>query len=106
MSLDYNLYMGSYLLIQTELNLHDFMKEKFNDGDLFARVELRGIKGQILIPNRRDTTGYGGIRVKETGCYDYPKDDFSHKDWAKLIKVLSEESIAFQKCSGLLYWIF
>ena len=104
MSIDENVYFGSYLWVDTKKNLYEVMEKKLSNGDFFIDVKIDGVAGRFLIPNRSDPTEYGGIRLRDHGSWDCPKPDFSHKDWQTVKTMLMEEKISFKERCGLVLW--
>jgi hypothetical protein len=104
MSVDSNLYVGSYLHVDTERDLYTLMWTNFKDGDLFITVKLNGKKGVFLLSNLKDPSTQGALNIKDEGVYDLPSKDFSHENWKKVEKMLKEESIKFEEKTGIILW--
>ena len=103
MGIDRNIYLGSFLVIDTAENLHELMLDKFKDEDLFCVVYGSNDIIPILIPNKKSQ---GGINIQENdaGIWEYPEKDFSQEDWKKIEAVLKEEGISYEEKSGLVIW--
>lgn len=102
MSTDTNIYVGSYLLVHSNKDLYDLMEKHFKNGNLFTNPKIEG--KSFLVSNLNDSSSQGGLRVEKDGFWDYPKKDFSHKDWQKVMDMLEKENISFEKKTGVLMW--
>jgi hypothetical protein len=102
MSIDTNIYVGSYLLVKTQKNIHELMRQILNDEDLFRVARISDIPGQIIVPNR--TKSQGGSYIKDQGVWDAPIPNFSHEDWVRVTKMFRELNIDYYSKSGVVMW--
>jgi hypothetical protein len=105
MSLDDNLYIGSYLLVKTEKNIsYDLFYKKLGNENLFRVIKITGVPGQFLVPNLSDPRCQGGLNIKDAGVWDMPNPDFSHEVWRKVIRLFTEEGIEIEHKVGVVRW--
>lgn len=102
MSIDNNVYIGSYLLVKTKRGINDLFCRYFHDEDLFRVVKIHGIKGQMLVPNNEKQ---GGLYIEDMeGAWDIPQQNFSHTSWDMVMDMFSKEGIEFIKKTGIVIW--
>lgn len=92
------------------LNMYDLMVRYFNNGDIFRDIRLENIESNdfvLLIPNKKEQ---GGITLDECtygeeSLPDIEMNIFDSGDWNKMIKVLQEEGIKFEKKVGIVSYV-
>lgn len=101
----------------SQLNLHEFLKEEFNNEDLFTPVYPDDVDYIVAVSN--NTSYQGGARFKDssqTEVFTLGKDQdatgavlanwahFEKEDWVRLSAALEKRDIRHEKLVGVLQW--
>lgn len=89
---------------ERQLDLYEFFRSRFANGDLFQRLTETDEKGLVIVlPNRRDQGGSHLDEGVETEIKDY-MSCFDFPDWVKVIEAFDSCNIKYEKRQGILHW--